>query len=266
MNYIETETDHGLNIQLRDDLIAGTADELSNIVEKIFRDNLYGKSVLLDFACVGYMDSAGISALLRLNKTAKSLGGTLKLYSLPDNIQRILGVTRVEKLFNIYKDFKEACSLSAQDKGLGVYPLEYRLTIPSEYFYSKMAVEFIMNALRSFYEVSDIDEMNLRISLEEALTNAIEHGYKDFDKYGQVIVGCLIMGDFFIIAVDDKGQGFDREKVLERIKQVPLNPYSDRGRGIFLISELMDELSVESSGKGSVFFMVKSLPGKVEAS
>ncbi|MBN2119735.1 MAG: ATP-binding protein [Candidatus Omnitrophica bacterium] len=100
--------------------------------------------------------------------------------------------------------------------------------------------------------ISSEQFFNIRLSLEEALVNAIKYGNKmDPQLFVDVVVES--QGDKLIIIVKDKGQGFDFDNVLDPTKVENLEKTS--GRGIFLIKNLMDE--VEFSDGGSQIKMVK---------
>jgi serine/threonine-protein kinase RsbW len=49
-----------------------------------------------------------------------------------------------------------------------------------------------------------------------------------------------------LIVVRDQGEGFDPSAISEPV--VGQNLYSDHGRGIFLINQLMDEVKFERGG------------------
>jgi serine/threonine-protein kinase RsbW len=95
-------------------------------------------------------------------------------------------------------------------------------------------------------ECSRGKEFEVEMALREALANAILHGAKnDPSKQVQLCVACDIERGMLII-VRDPGQGFDPSKVASPV--VGLNIYSEHGRGIFLINELMDEVQFTRGG------------------
>jgi PAS domain S-box-containing protein len=75
----------------------------------------------------------------------------------------------------------------------------------------------------------------------EACTNVIRHSgaVEDMD------VAVQFTGDAVVTDVVDKGRGFD---VASRDLEEPPDLLEDSGRGLFLISQLMDELEVSSNG------------------
>jgi serine/threonine-protein kinase RsbW len=89
-------------------------------------------------------------------------------------------------------------------------------------------------------------ELELQISLREALANAIIHGCKnDSSKQVQCTVACD-EGRGLLIVIRDPGEGFDPRKVANPL--VGQNIFSDHGRGVFLINELVDKVKYEKGG------------------
>lgn len=95
-------------------------------------------------------------------------------------------------------------------------------------------------------EYSAGKEFEIEMALREALANAILHGCKaDPAKK----VECTITGDRdqgIMIVVQDPGTGFDPKSLPLATDDSNLN--SDHGRGILLISSLMDEVKHERNG------------------
>jgi serine/threonine-protein kinase RsbW len=89
-------------------------------------------------------------------------------------------------------------------------------------------------------------EFEIEMALREALANAILHGAKnDPSKQVQLCVACDIESGMLII-VRDPGQGFEPGQVASPV--LGENIFSDHGRGVFLINELMDEVEYARGG------------------
>ena len=89
-------------------------------------------------------------------------------------------------------------------------------------------------------------EFEVETSLREALANAIRHGCeRDPHKKVQVCVACDDARGMLIV-VRDPGPGFDPESIPSPVQGE--NLFTQGGRGIFLINELMDEVSIERGG------------------
>jgi len=89
-------------------------------------------------------------------------------------------------------------------------------------------------------------EWEVELALREAISNAMIHGCKgDPTKVIQVCMGCD-KDKGLLIVVRDQGPGFDPGKVKDPL--VGQNVYNDHGRGIYLINQLMDEVTFERGG------------------
>jgi serine/threonine-protein kinase RsbW len=89
-------------------------------------------------------------------------------------------------------------------------------------------------------------EFEVETSLREALANAIRHGCeRDPDKTVQVCVACDDARGMLIV-VRDPGPGFDPESIPSPVRGE--NVFAEGGRGIYLINELMDKVSIERGG------------------
>lgn len=86
----------------------------------------------------------------------------------------------------------------------------------------------------------------IELALQEALANAVIHGAKeDPSKIVECLVACDDVNGVLII-VRDPGQGFDPKSI--PTCTVGENVYSNHGRGIFLINQLMDEVKFQKNG------------------
>ena len=107
-------------------------------------------------------------------------------------------------------------------------------------------VQGIMNVVRETH-CAEGKEDAIELALNEALANAVVHGAKGDPKK---IVECDVACDEtkgMLIVVRDPGSGFDPTAIPNPI--VGQNIYSNHGRGIFLINELMDDVQFKNNGK-----------------
>ena len=89
-------------------------------------------------------------------------------------------------------------------------------------------------------------EFQIEMALREALANAVLHGCNaDPNKRIECSVTCDEQRGILIV-VRDPGNGFDPAKVPCPTDEQ--NVYSERGRGIYLINALMDEVRYERNG------------------
>ena len=91
------------------------------------------------------------------------------------------------------------------------------------------------------------DVFNIKLSLEEALVNAVKHGNKlRADLFVEVIAEAE--DGVLRIKVKDQGEGFDFNNLPNPTQNDNLQKTS--GRGIFLIRNLMDKVEFFDCGKG----------------
>jgi len=100
-------------------------------------------------------------------------------------------------------------------------------------------------------DTDKIDEV--KMALIEACINAFEHSNS---KERRINLNFQISDEGMVISISDGGEGFDIEEALERIA-LKRNKGEKRGWGLTLMSELMDEVEVDSTEAGTVVKMTK---------
>ena len=95
-------------------------------------------------------------------------------------------------------------------------------------------------------------EFDVRLCLEEALINAMKYG-NALQKTLPVELDVEGEAGQVRITVKDQGPGFDVSKIEDCTEEK--NLYRGRGRGVYLIHQLMDE--VKYNDKGNILVMVK---------
>jgi serine/threonine-protein kinase RsbW len=89
-------------------------------------------------------------------------------------------------------------------------------------------------------------EDDIELALTEALANAVIHGAKeDPTKVVECIVACDAERGMLIM-VRDPGNGFDPKSIPDCC--MGENVFSNHGRGIYLINQLMDEVAFHKGG------------------
>jgi serine/threonine-protein kinase RsbW len=123
--------------------------------------------------------------------------------------------------------------------------LQVRVTLAAVRKSVDPVVEQVMEAVRQTKCVDGkLDAVEL--ALQEALANAVVHGAKeDPSKIVECVVACDEQRGILII-VRDPGEGFDPQLI--PTCTMGENLYSNHGRGIFLINQLMDEVKFRKNG------------------
>ena len=102
----------------------------------------------------------------------------------------------------------------------------------------------VMNVIRDMCAQGSEDDIEL--ALTEALANAVVHGAKnDPSKLIECDVACDDQKGV-VIVVRDPGTGFDPTTIANPCEGE--NLFSNHGRGIFLINQLMDEVQFHKNG------------------
>ena len=122
---------------------------------------------------------------------------------------------------------------------------ELRQLLPSQIQALSPCVDQIMNFIEKLRKVDGRD-VEIEVALREALANAIVHGnHEDSGKHVSVRCRCTTDGEVSI-TVQDEGQGFESNTVIN--PTTPENCLRISGRGIYLMKTLMDEVHFEQRG------------------
>lgn len=130
----------------------------------------------------------------------------------------------------------------------GLVRSKISMKLPSTVEHAMGAVHFLSERtlLADYYPRDDV--FQIRLALDEAITNALEHGNK-FDADKSIDIEAEIDGDRFLICIEDQGEGFDPNRVADPLSEANLNALLDGGRGVFLMRCHMD--GVEYNQKGN---------------
>jgi serine/threonine-protein kinase RsbW len=123
-------------------------------------------------------------------------------------------------------------------------PEEFEVRIPSETTAGQAVQERIINRLEAL-EFPARDVFGVRLSLEEALVNAIKHG-NGMDPDKQVRVRCCINEELVHIEIEDEGPGFTPEEVPDPTAEENLE--RPCGRGIMLMKAFLSKVEYVPPG------------------
>jgi serine/threonine-protein kinase RsbW len=143
-------------------------------------------------------------------------------------------------------------SLPEKDFDPDKLDLILRVTLSADRNAVDPVVQEVMAVVREMKVVNGKEDA-VELSLQEALANAVIHGAKEDPTK---TVECLVSRDEergILIIVRDPGTGFTPEAIPGCT--LGENVYSNHGRGIFLINQLMDK--VEFRKNGTEIHMIK---------
>jgi serine/threonine-protein kinase RsbW len=132
---------------------------------------------------------------------------------------------------------------------------KFKLKFSSDTVYLEK-VEKLSSKVARLAGLSESISDDLGIVTTELVNNAIHHGNKnDPDKEVQIIF--TIDEDKIELRIRDQGNGFSPEELKDPL--APENLFSESGRGIFLIRNLMDSLEFKFSDTGTETIVTKNL-------
>lgn len=148
--------------------------------------------------------------------------------------------------------------------------LEFEAIAVNESLARVAVAAFVAPLNPTLEELSDI-----KTAVSEAVTNAIIHGYENWQGYdvekrsvpckcivhpGKVVLKCSLEDGYLTVEITDNGKGIeDVEKAMEPLYTT--RPEQNRsGMGFAFMEAFMDDLEVESiPGKGTVVTMKKKM-------
>jgi serine/threonine-protein kinase RsbW len=133
---------------------------------------------------------------------------------------------------------------------------EFILEVPNDVSAIEQAVETVMRRCRSCACQQRRLGLNLRVSLTEALANAMRYGNRDCPDTC-VRLELQIGPEHIEARVIDQGSGFDPNGIPDPTEADNLT--KEGGRGLFLMRELMDE--VHYNERGNCVTLVLRLAG-----
>jgi serine/threonine-protein kinase RsbW len=134
---------------------------------------------------------------------------------------------------------------------------ELILELPNDIRSIEHAVEYVMRHCSSCSECARRLNLNFRVGLTEALSNAMLYG-NGSDPQKRVRVEVDVRVEELAVRVTDQGVGFDPTAVPD--PTLPDNITKSGGRGIFLMKALMDE--VRFNERGNSVTLVLRLEGE----
>ncbi|MBZ5722626.1 MAG: ATP-binding protein [Acidobacteriia bacterium] len=123
--------------------------------------------------------------------------------------------------------------------------LQLRVTLAADKSAVDPVVQGVMQIVRKM-QCAAGKEDDIELALTEALANAVVHGAKaDPSKIIECDVACDETRGMLIV-VRDPGLGFDPSTLPSPVQGQ--NLFSNHGRGIYLINQLMDEVNFARNG------------------
>lgn len=104
---VRTDNKNGVVVcQVDGEIDINTAPDVKKAFDKILSKK--EPKIIVNFSKVTYVDSSGLATLVEILKNMKSYGGRLKLTNLSPKIKSLFEITKLERLFEILVDEKDA--------------------------------------------------------------------------------------------------------------------------------------------------------------
>lgn len=134
----------------------------------------------------------------------------------------------------------QSCTFDAEKLNL-----KLKVTLSADRNAIDPVVRSIMDVVRHMNCAAGRED-EIELALSEALANAVMHGAKaDPTKIVECDVACDETQGMLIV-VRDPGAGFDPAQIVDPC--LGENVFSNHGRGIYLINQLMDEVKFQKNG------------------
>jgi serine/threonine-protein kinase RsbW len=136
----------------------------------------------------------------------------------------------------------------------------YQMTRAAELDSLSVFREFISDCCGR-HNVSNETVFELKLAVDEACTNIIEHGYKGMDP-GSIILSFRIESDRVLVQITDFGHIFEPAEALKPDLESALEDRPLGGLGLYLIYQTMDNIDYQSSEDGNTLTFTKYINRK----
>ena len=99
------------------------------------------------------------------------------------------------------------------------------------------------------------DILDTQLAVEEAITNIIDHGYKN--EYGEIIISCRININQVEVQIRDTAPRFDPLSLPEPKLDDSIKDRKIGGLGVFLIRQVMDEIVYRYDNGRNILVLIK---------
>jgi serine/threonine-protein kinase RsbW len=134
---------------------------------------------------------------------------------------------------------------------------EITLSIDSQ-FGDVFLIGLAVHKIASSIPVSDQSAFEMELAVVEAVNNAVEHAHH-FQRSTLVTVRVGLSSNRIKFTILDSGAAFDFEAAMAMSAGSGNPTEAERGRGLKIMDELMDEVKYERSGETNQITLVKYL-------
>jgi anti-sigma regulatory factor (Ser/Thr protein kinase) len=130
-----------------------------------------------------------------------------------------------------------------------------QLIVPAQISYLPILRNFI-SRLASRYKFSKSEVNALTISVDEACTNIIKHGYQ-YIRSGSITMNVQVRNDKLVVELIDYGACFDPNQVNDPNISHYVQVRKKGGLGIFIMKKFLDDIQYIRSGQANILRLIK---------
>ena len=131
----------------------------------------------------------------------------------------------------------------------------YQMTRAAELESLSVFREFISDCCNR-HNVPDETVFELKLAVDEACTNVMEHGYQGMDP-GSIILSFRVEPDRVLVQITDFGRIFEPASAPKPDLEASLMDRPIGGLGLYLIYQTMDDIDYETSEDGNTLTFTK---------
>ncbi|MEJ2487271.1 MAG: ATP-binding protein [Anaerolineales bacterium] len=131
----------------------------------------------------------------------------------------------------------------------------FQITRAAEFESLSIFREFITECCAQ-YNIPDNVVLDLKLAVDEACTNIIQHGYKGMNP-GSIILSFRIESTRILVQITDFGHIFEPVETPKPDIEAALEDREFGGLGLFLIYQTMDNIDYHSSEDGNTLTFTK---------
>jgi serine/threonine-protein kinase RsbW len=137
-------------------------------------------------------------------------------------------------------------------------PQRYQITRAAEVESLQAFRDFIAESCAQ-HNIPHDTVLELKLAVDEACTNIIQHGYKGMDP-GSIILSFRIDGERILVQITDFGHVFEPAEAPTPDLEAPAEDRELGGMGLYLIYQTMDNIDYHASVEGNTLTFTKLIP------
>jgi anti-anti-sigma factor len=207
--------------------------------------------IVFDLVRVNYVSSAGIGVILSAEKALRKAGGKALVANPKPSIKKVFDIVQALPSEQVLVSGAELDAYLAelpQQVAMGTEPSlkagEFRIA-------NRMAeLDGLAAGLRTYCLAAGMtqdDAAEVRLVIEEAVTNTIRHGYRDGNPH-EIILRAAVDGGRLTLEIEDDAAAFDPLARTLPDLTLPVEEKPIGGLGILLVRTLMDSVEYQRVG------------------